>query len=114
MEFKDRIVVGLTEKITVCGKSTCKSVIARIDTGATKSSIDAKMAADLDLGPVVRQKLVKSATGNSMRPVKAAKVVIQDKELDTDFTIADRSHMKYSVLIGQDVLKQGFLIDPNK
>ena len=37
-----------------------------------------------------------------------------DKEIKTDFTLADRSNMKYSVLIGQNILKQGFLIDPSK
>ncbi len=30
------------------------------------------------------------------------------------FSIADRAHMKYKVLIGKNILKKGFLIDPSK
>jgi hypothetical protein len=30
------------------------------------------------------------------------------------FTIADRVHMKYRVLVGLNILKRGFLVDPSK
>lgn len=109
-----RIMIGLTEKVTVFGQDKKKRVVARIDTGATKSSIDAKLAAELKLGPIVRTKLVKSATGNTMRAVIKARIEIAGKVMDSEFTIADRSHMKYSVLVGQNKLKEGFLIDPSR
>ena len=42
-------------------------------------------------------------------------IKIKDKEMDTDFTIADRAHLKYKVLIGKNTLrKMRVLIDPNK
>lgn len=88
--------------------------MARIDTGATKSSVDARLAAELALGPVIKTKLVKSAAGNKLRPVIKASIRISGKSLKSEFTIADRSHMKYRVLIGQNILKKGFLIDPTK
>jgi hypothetical protein len=28
--------------------------------------------------------------------------------------VADRSHLKYKILIGQNILKKGFIIDPQK
>ena len=56
-----RIVLGLTEKVVIIGQKKQKTVMARIDTGATKSSIDVSIAAELKLGPVISKKLVKSA-----------------------------------------------------
>ena len=36
-------------------------------------------------------------------------------ELEGDFTLANRSHMTYALLIGQNILKAGhFLVDPLK
>ena len=35
--------------------------------------------------------------------------------IEAEFTLADRAHMNYPLLIGQNILKKGnFLIDPNK
>ncbi|MBN2141880.1 ATP-dependent zinc protease, partial [Candidatus Woesearchaeota archaeon] len=41
-----------------------------------------------------------------------AKIVLGGKEIESKFTLADRSHMKYPVLIGQNILRKNFLIDP--
>jgi len=113
--MKNKLVVGLTEKVTMIGpKGKRKRLTARIDTGATKSSVDAKLTAELSLGPIIKTKLIKSASGNKIRPVLKASVKIKNKELKEEFTVADRSHLRYRVLIGQNILKKGFLIDPNK
>jgi len=115
VQYKSRTVIGLTEKVLVKGKGKGKEVMARVDTGATKSSMDMKLAAELSLGPVLRTKLVKSASGSSIRPVLKGKVEIANKEIISEFTLADRSHMKYKVLIGQDILvDNAFIIDPTK
>jgi hypothetical protein len=107
-------IVGLLEKITIIGKHTKKEVVARIDTGATKGSIDKDIAAELSLGPVVKTKLIKSAHGHSFRPLINVNIIIAGKKMRAHFTLADRTHMRYKMLIGQNVLKKGFLIDPGK
>jgi len=107
-------IIGLTEFITLIGESKKKRVKAKIDTGADKSSIDLKLAADLKLGPVVKTRLIKSASGNLMRPIIRTKVIFAGEERDVYFTMADRKHLKYRVLIGKNILKKGFLIDPSK
>ncbi|HLC96794.1 MAG TPA: RimK/LysX family protein [Candidatus Nanoarchaeia archaeon] len=114
-KYKGSVVIGLTEKVTIMGKvGKKKSLIAKIDSGATKSSMDARLAAQLQLGPIIQTKLVKSAHGNSLRAVIEAELYIADRHFATEFTLADRIHMKYHVLIGQNILKQGFVIDPRK
>ena len=113
--MKEKAIIGLTEKVKVFGdKGKKKTITARIDTGATISSVDSELAAELHLGPVVRTKLVKSASGTKSRPVIKAKITLAKKQFVAEFTIADRKHMKYSMLIGQNILKHGFLIDPSK
>jgi len=110
-----RPILGLTEKTIIYGQGKQKTIIARIDSGATRSSIDKSLAKKLKLGPGPRTKLVKSSHGISRRPISEIKVKIDGKTLKGDFTLAERSHMTYKVLIGQDILKKGkFLIDPLK
>ena len=114
MEYKNKTIIGLSEKVTNYGKKKRKTVRARIETGATKSSIDVKLAAELNLGPVIKSKLVKSAHGNKLRPVIRGEVKLAGKKIKGEFTLADRTHMKYGCLIGQNLLKEGFLINPSK
>jgi len=113
-KYKGKIIIGNTEKIKIIGRTRTKTVKAKIDTGATKSSIDARLAASLQLGPVVKTKLVKSAHGKSIRPIINIDIEIKGKRIKEEFTIADRNHMKYGVLIGQNILKKGFLVDVSK
>jgi len=109
-----KIVIGLAEKVKIFFDSGQKNVIAKIDTGATKSSIDTNLAEELKLGPVIKSKLVKSAHGSKLRPIIEAKIELSGKRIKSEFTLADRAHMKYRILIGQNILKDGFLIDPTK
>jgi hypothetical protein len=115
IQYKKKTVVGLVEPVRVTGPTgRSREVLARIDSGATKSSIDVKLAAELSLGPILKAKMIKSASGKSLRPVVEAKVALADQEFKTELTIADRADMKYSLLIGQNILNKGFLIDPAK
>ena len=109
-------IIGLTEKITIFGEKEkiSKKVIARIDTGATKSSIDVSLAAEIKIGPILKTKLIKSASGSTMRPIVMATVELAGKKLEAEFSIADRNHMKYPILIGQNILIEDFLVDCSK
>ena len=109
-------VVGLTENITIFGgDKKGRKIIARIDSGATKSSVDVKLAAELKLGPIIKTKLVKSTHGNTLRPVVKGKIKIAGKTITSELTIADRTYMKYRILIGQNILKDAnLIIDPHK
>ena len=52
--MKDRIIIGLTARVVLFGTEGKKEVIARVDTGATKSSIDEKTRAQ-SLGPSTKK-----------------------------------------------------------
>ena len=110
----NKIILGLTARVIIFGKKGKKEVIARVDTGATKSSIDSSLAKELDLGPTLTHTRVKSTHGTRYRPVVTADISISGEIRHTELNIAEREHMKYKVLIGQNILKKGFLIDPSK
>lgn len=107
-------VIGLTAKVKLIGPKKEKTLTARIDTGATLGSIDKALAKELNLGPVIKTKLVKSSHGQSNRPVIKARIDIGSRKIKARFTLADRKHLKYRVLVGQNILKKRFLIDPDK
>ena len=114
MDTKAKTIIGLVEKIYIITQNNEKVVNAKIDTGATKSSIDKGLAEELGLGPIIKSKVVKSAHGNKVRPIIEVRLKLANRTMKSEFTIADRIHLKYPVLIGQNILKDGFLIDPNK
>lgn len=106
----EKIILGLIEKV----KINNHEVLAKIDTGAQGNSIDMKLAQELNLGPIVKTYRIKSSTGEGRRPAIETDLEIKGKKFKTIFNISDREHMKYPVLIGQKILKQGFLVDPSK
>lgn len=106
--------IGLTENVIVSGPTRKKKIKARIDTGAVISSIDRSLAKELKLGPIIKHKEVKSASGIKKRPFIKVKVEIMRRKFNFYFNMADRSKLKYRVLIGQNILRRGFIIDPLK
>lgn len=107
----DRVILGLVEPVVIMGRE----VFARIDTGAERSSIDEALAMELGLSLNGEIQKIRSAHGLTERPLADVKIVIAKQEIESMFTVYDRSKMRYQILIGHDVLKQGqFLIDPLK
>ena len=112
--MEEKITIGLIEEVTILTNDHKKKVAeAKIDTGASKSSIDLTLASELKLGPIIKTKLIKSAHGVRIRPVLNIAIILHGKKMKAEFTIADRKHMDYKILIGQNILKQGFIIDPS-
>ncbi|NOZ80894.1 MAG: hypothetical protein GXP63_04435 [DPANN group archaeon] len=112
----EKTLIGVVEDVVINGdKERQRTLYARIDTGASKSSMDSKLAAELHIGPIKRTKMVKSASGNRLRPIVDAVVILAGKKIRSEFTLADRSHMRFPILIGRDILSHhGFLIDPDR
>tara|TARA_Y100000310_G_C20498798_1_gene722883 strand:- start:382 stop:735 length:354 start_codon:yes stop_codon:yes gene_type:complete len=112
--MRDRTILGLTGQVILkSNDGEDKQFVARIDSGATSSSIDISLAKLLNFKPTKKHRIVKSASGIKRRPIVNANVKIKGKEMLAEFTLADRGHMTYQILIGQNILKEGkFMIDP--
>ncbi len=110
-------VVRLVEKITVRGPGGEERVRAKIDTGADRTTVDKVLAEQLKLGPALSRITIRaSAAGQRVeRPVVNATITIAGKTYELKVGIADRSQMRYRVIIGRDILRSGdFLIDPSR
>ena len=103
--------IGLIEKVKLNGKD----VMAKIDTGAERNSVDTKLAAELWLGPIIGVKNFINAHGKTTRPIVKGSLEIGGKKIRASFNLFDRRKLKYRILIGKKTLKTcGFLIDPKK
>ncbi|MCD4666628.1 RimK/LysX family protein [archaeon] len=105
-----KTIVGLIEPIEI----DKKEYLARIDTGATKSSIDIDLAANLRLGPIVGSRRIRNVHGKTRRPIIKVSFKLQNRKMNYKFNLMDRKRMKYKVLIGQNILKENFLVNPSK
>jgi hypothetical protein len=123
-----KIALGLVEDIMLMPWRI--KLPARIDTGATTSSLDARelrikdnMAEfrlpkeyggkELRL-PVVGWKTVRSAEAKEKRPVVEIDLCIGSKYLRTRVNLNDRSQVKFPMLIGRNILKENFSVDCNR
>ena len=106
----EKTILGLIEDVKIHGRI----IKAKIDTGAKRSSISRELANELNLGPVIKVRGYKTSTGREKRPVIKTSISIKGRKFKATFNIANRAHMKYRILIGQNILKKRFLIDPSK
>ena len=101
------IVIGLTEHVVVSGTTGTERVIAKADTGATTTSIDIGLAADVGAGPIHKVARVRSGSSKRSRPRPVVDLVvgIGGTQHTVAANIEDRSHMDYPLLLGRDVLR---------
>src|SRR3989338_4306311 len=95
-------IIGLTEKVQINGKE----VLAKIDTGAERNSLDMRIAAELGLGPIIGVKRYVNVHGKTLRPLVKAHLVIRGKKIHASFNLFDRKSLKCRVLIGKKTLKK--------
>ncbi|HDD46432.1 MAG TPA: hypothetical protein ENG42_03070 [Candidatus Aenigmarchaeota archaeon] len=116
MSSKCKQVVGLVEKIKIVGNDKAIETLALMDTGAIRTSIDMSLAAEAKLGPIVGiEKIKQSSTKRSTkRPIVEAIIELKGKRFKKKVNLQDRSHMRYLAIIGRDILKGNFIVDPEK
>ncbi|MDX1744939.1 MAG: RimK family alpha-L-glutamate ligase [Halobacteriales archaeon] len=100
-------LIGYTEEVHISGTSGSQTVIAKSDTGATRTSIDTQLAAAIGAGPIRSMTRVKSGSLKSgkARPVVDIVVGIGGRRHTVTASVEDRSHMDYPMLLGRDILE---------
>ncbi|WP_247000039.1 RimK family alpha-L-glutamate ligase [Halosolutus gelatinilyticus] len=100
-------IIGYTEEVVLSGTSGSTTVYAKSDTGATRTSIDTSLAADIGAGPIKAITKVKSGSRKTAksRPVVDIVVGVGGNQHTVTASVEDRSHMDYPVLLGRDILE---------
>lgn len=114
-DVSGRQIIALEEPVTIINSEGEEHTIkAKIDTGAYRTAIDYNLATKLKLHePVIQYKDVRGTLGIATRPVVQMTMRLRGRTRTTDVFLADRSLMKYDIILGRRDVK-GFLIDPNK
>lgn len=95
-------------------KVTEKGGIPFVSFTITGSSIGKKGAIKFETSDFTQRK-IKSSTGHiENRVVIKTQLVIFKKKYKTEFSLTDRSGMKFPVLLGRKFLKKGFIVDVSK
>jgi hypothetical protein len=125
----DKVVLGAAEYVSLAQPPV--TLVARIDTGATASSLDAREPSieirdgrewvRFELGdtrnvmavPVMRWvKVVSQAdTTGTRRAVVAIPIRVGSLCATTEFTLADRRHLEYPMILGRQFLRGRALVD---
>ncbi len=100
-------VIGFIEDVVVSGTRGSQNVLAKSDTGATRTSIDSQLAAEIGTGPIkdivhVRSGSVKKGKA---RPVVDVVVGVGGTQHTVSASVEDRGHMDYQLLLGRDILE---------
>ncbi len=121
-EGAKKITIGEVEDVVLLKWGV--KFLARIDTGATSTSLDArKLKIKDDFAEfkmrngkkvklqVLEYRYIRTSVGRELRPVVLLDLCLGSLHLLTQVTLTDRSHLKYALLIGRRVLKGNFVVD---
>ena len=103
---------------------------ARVDTGAAKSSLDAREIKVEDeiiefkltekYGglrirlPIMGWRHIRTPEGLERRPIVELEICLGSKRIRTLVNLTDRSMVKYPLILGRNTLRENFLVDVNR
>ncbi len=113
-EISGKKVIGIREKIKIFGPNEKQyETIAKIDTGAYRTSLCYSVAEKLNLNKIIKKKSVRSALGNEERDIVNLKFSLDNLLIDTEAFLARRENMKHDMIIGRKDIKK-YLVDAAK
>jgi hypothetical protein len=125
LSAQDKITLGTVEEVILLPWGV--KLQARVDSGAATTSLDARNLKVIDRTaefflptasgglelriPIKRWVRIKSALGRQRRPIVELELCIGPKRVNVQANLADRSGLKYPILIGRNTLRTDFVID---
>jgi hypothetical protein len=122
---EEKITLGAVEDVILLPWGV--RLPARIDTGAAKSSLDARELVIQDgmaefklpqeFGgvqlrlPIIEWKHIRSPDGRQQRPVVELELCIGSKRIRSKVNLTDRSMVKYPLILGRNFLRKNFVVD---
>lgn len=114
--FSEKVTTGpkilpVIYPVTLRYNTQVKTLKAKLDTGAYRTSIDIGLVKELGLPYSHNKVYVKSASGQAYRPTVKLSLEIAGTKVNTIASVVDRKNLKYQMIVGRVDLK-GFLISP--
>lgn len=112
----DYRVIGEQEPVEISTPSGSRTVqaVAKVDTGAGRSSIDDELAERLGIDLENAETItIRSTLGEEERPKVNVRLHVADRIIDTEVTVTDRDELTHQALLGNRDL-QGFLVDVSR
>jgi hypothetical protein len=122
---EEKIVIGAVEDVILLPWGV--KLPARIDTGAAKSSLDARELKVRDNGvefrlpqkyggaqlrlPIIEWRHVRSTDARERRPVVELEICLGSRRIRTQVNLTDRSMVKYPLILGRNFLQEKFVVD---
>ena len=122
---EEKITLGAVEDVILLPWGV--RLPARIDTGAAKSSLDARELVIQDgmaefklpqeFGgvqlrlPIIEWEHIRSPDGRQQRPVVELELCIGSKRIRSKVNLTDRSMVKYPLILGRNFLRKNFVVD---
>jgi hypothetical protein len=122
---EEKITIGAIEDVVLLPWGA--RLPARIDTGAAKSSLDARELrvqddmvefklpqkyGGLQLRlPIIEWRHVRSPDARERRPVVELEICLGSKRIRTKVNLTDRSMVKYPLILGRNFLRENFVVD---
>jgi hypothetical protein len=122
---EEKMTIGQVEEVVLLPWGV--KLLARIDTGAATSSLDARdlrikeNIAEFKLAPkygdlqfrlpVVDWKHIRSSEARERRPVVEMELCFGPKRIRAKVNLNDRSMVKYPLIIGRNILREDFVVD---
>ncbi|MDZ7701381.1 MAG: RimK family alpha-L-glutamate ligase [Halobacteriales archaeon] len=105
--YDEPVTIGFTERVVVTGTSGTRTVVAQADTGAARTSVDLRLAAEIGAGPIHSDSRDSSAATEAerSRPVVDLVLGIGGRQHTVAANIEDRDQRSHPLLLGRDVLK---------
>src|SRR2546428_11300891 len=102
----DRTAIGVVEEVVIRGSKGDIRVLARVDTGAARTSLDTDLALRAGLGPVFDRVGVRAAAADEPeeRDVVDAKILIAGREFDVAGAVAEPPDKPDHTIVGVDGL----------
>jgi len=113
-EISGRKVIGINEPIEILDSDKNRHpTMAKIDTGAYRTTLCKNLAEQLGINKVIDSKKVRGALGSEERDIINFSFYLDERLVSTEAFVADREELKYDIIIGRKDLKR-FLVDPAK
>jgi len=130
----DKATIGAVERVAI--PSANITLLARVDTGAASSSLDARdvrirgprgartvrftlVGGDgrrivLELPLAGYRSVSTSDSRSERRPVVRLEICVAGQQFEADLTLNDRSHMEHRMLLGRQALAGRFVVDVDR